>query len=101
MKMVHRRDPLKIIASMTKNDMIRNQVNRSYYYNNCKRRTWQVINEVTSHKSNKSVLNELEYSERQINNPVEIAETFGKFFLDIGPELSKDSYEEFIGETGK
>ena len=57
---------------------MRNQVNnaiknaKTSYYNNtfmtcdgnsripCK--TWQVINEVTSRKSNKSVINELEYS---------------------------------------
>ena len=37
------------------------------------RKTWQVINEVTSSKSNKSVINELEYSGKKTNNPIEIA----------------------------
>ena len=84
--------------------MSRNQVNsatenakRSYYYNTFKtcdgssRKTWQVdINEVTSRKSNKSVINELEYGGRKMNYPVEIAETFNTFFFEIGPELSKE-----------
>ena len=42
-----------------------------------------------------------------MNIPVEIAETFNRFFSEIGPELSKEmedvdiSYEEFISETSE
>ena len=124
---MYRRDRLKIIASRTKNPedwsnfkTMRNQVNNSIknaktsYYNNtfktCDgnlRKTWQVINEVTSRKSNKSVISELEYSGKKTNNPIEIAESFNKFFFEIGPELSKQikdvdvSYEEFLSETNE
>ena len=96
---------------------MRNQVNnaiknakRSYYYNtfktyNCK--TWQVINEITSRKSGKSVINELECNGKKTNNPTEIAETFNTFFSETGSELSKEiedvdvSYKEFIDQTNE
>ena len=120
--MMYRRDRLKIIGSRTKNPedwshfkKMRVQVNnatknaKTSYYNNTFRtcdgnshKTWQVIYEATSRKSNKSVINELEYSGKKTHNPIEIAETFNKFFSKIGPELSNQikhvdvSYEEFL-----
>ena len=126
-KMVYRRDRLKIIALRTKNpedwsdfkkmrNHIKNAIKnaKTCYYNNTfktcdgnSRKTWQVITEVTSRKSNKSVINELEYSGKKTNNPIEIAETFNKFFSEVGPELSKQikdvdvSYEEFLSETNE
>ena len=96
---------------------MRNQVNnaiknakRSYYYNTFKtydcnsRKTWQVINEITSHKS---VINELECNGKKTNNPTEIAETFNTFFSEISSELSKEiededvSYKQFIDQTNE
>ena len=99
---------------------MRNQVNnaiknakRSSYYNTFKtydcnsRKTWQVINEITSRKSGKSVINELKCNGKKTNNPTEIAETFNTFFSEIGSELSKEiedvdvSYKEFIDQTNE
>ena len=59
--------------------------------------------------TNKTVINELEYGGRKMNNQVEIAETFNKFFSEIGPELSKEiedvdisyMYEEFLSKTNE
>ena len=113
-KTMYRGDRLKKIASITKNPedwnnykKMRNQVNnaiknakRSYYYNTFKtydcnsRKTWQVINEITSRKSGKSVINELECNGKKTNNPTEIAETFNTFFSEIGSELSKKEFIE-------
>ena len=55
--------------------MVKNQVNweinsakKAYYenaFNNCygdQRKTWKTINELTSRKSNKTVINEMEYN---------------------------------------
>ncbi len=71
------------------------------------RKTWQVINEITSRKSGKSVINELECNGKKTNNPTEIAETFNTFFSEIGSELSKEiedvdvSYKEFLDQLAK
>ena len=76
---MQRRDRLEvIIASMTKNledqlesfqnDMIRNQIIVLIITIILKRKTWQVINEVTPCKSNKSVLNELPNRSKHSSN---------------------------------
>ena len=122
--LMYRRDRLKIKALRTRDPSdwnnfwkLRNEVNnaiknvkKSYYktfeaYNGNSRKTWETINEVTRHKSDKAAINELELRGTILTNLNEIAEGFIKFFAEIGPELSKDieevstSFDEYIDQT--
>ena len=63
------------------------------------------LNELTSRKSNKTVTNEMEYN--WVNFQTDIAEVLNQFFIENGPNLSKDptevdkSFEEFLTEIDK
>ena len=100
--------------------MVKNQVNweingakKAYYenaFNNCcgnQRKTWKTINELTSRKSNKTVINEMEYNGVNSGDQTAIAEMLNSFFTGIGPSLRRDvtevdkSFEEFLTETEK
>ena len=79
-------------------------------FNNCygdQRKTWKTINELTSRKSNKTVINEMEYNGVNSGDQTDIAEMLNSFFTEIGPSLSRDvtevdkSFEEFLTETDK
>ena len=65
----------------------------SYYLKSFKacdgnsRKTWEIINEVTGRKSEKAIINELEFEDKKLTDPSEIAEGFNKFFAAIGPKL--------------
>ena len=108
--MMHLRDRLKIKAIWS-GDAIewntfkraRNNVNnaiknakKSYYLNSftaCdgnSRKTWELINEVTGRKSEKAIINELEFEDKKLPDSTEIAEDFNKFFAKIGPKLSEN-----------
>ena len=66
------------------------------------RKTWEIINEVTGCKSEKAILNELEFEGKKSTDPTEIAEGFNKFFAEIGPKLSENiedtdtCFDEFV-----
>ena len=91
--MMHFRDRLKIkaIRSGDPNDWndkrVRNNANnaiknakKSYYlksFTACdgnSRKTWEIINEVTGRKSEKAIINELEFERKKLTDPTEIAE---------------------------
>ena len=63
--------------------------------------------ELTSRKSNRTVINEVEYCGQNSENSLEAAEIFNTFFSEIGANLSTDvaetavSYSEFLTETDK
>ena len=97
---------------------MRNQVNRdintakqAYYKNasnNCsgdQRKTWKTINELTSRKSNKTVINEIDYNGQNSENQADVAEMLNSFLTESVPNLSShvtevvDSFEEFLSET--
>ena len=99
---------------------LKNQINKeiktakqNYYINafdrfsGDTRKTWQTINELTCRKSNRTVINEVEYCGQNTENSLEAAEIFNTFFSEIGTNLSKDvaeaavSYSEFLTETDK
>ena len=99
---------------------LKNQINKeikiakqNYYINafdkfsGDTRKTWQTINELTCRKSNRTVINEIEYCGQKSENSLEAAEIFNTFFSEIGANLSKDvaeaavSYSEFLTETDK
>ena len=71
------------------------------------KRRWQTINEITCRKSNRTVINEIEYCGQKSENSLEAAEIFNTFFSEIGANLSEDaaeaavSYSEFLTETDK
>lgn len=86
--------------------MVKNQVNweinsakKAYYenaFNNCygdQRKTWKTINDLTSRKSNKTVINEMEYNGVNSGDQTDIAEMLNSFFTEIGPSLSRDVTE--------
>ena len=124
-KMMHLRDRLKIKA-IRSGDAIdwnnfkrsRNNVNnaikiakKSYYsksFTACdgnSRKTWEIINEVTGRKSEKAIINELEFEDKKLTDPTEIAEGFNKFFAKIGPKLSENiedidiCFDEFVNQS--
>ena len=86
--------------------MVKNQVNweinsakKAYYenaFNKCygdQKKTWKTINELTSRKSNKTVINEMEYNGVNSGDQTDIAEMLNSFFTEIGPSLSRDVTE--------
>ena len=126
-KRMNVRDRLKKKAIKTENTSIwnqfrklENQVNqeiksakKAYYnnaFNNCagdQRKTWKTINELTSRKSNKTVMNEIQYQGQKTNSRAEVSELLNTFFVEIGPSLSRNvanvdtTYEEFLCATTK
>ena len=45
---------------------------------------------MTGRKSEKAIINELEFEDKKLTDPTEIAEGFNKFFAEIGPKLSEN-----------
>ena len=103
------RDRLKRKAIKTKDPFIWNQfrifqnhvnweinrAKRAYYenaFNNCcrdQRKTWKTMNELTSRKSNKTVINEMEYTGVNSGDQTDIAKMLISFFTEIGPSLTE------------
>ncbi|CAH3121114.1 unnamed protein product, partial [Porites lobata] len=82
---------------------VKNKVNQEIkatkkaYYNNSfnnyagdQRKTWKTINELTSRKSNKTIINEIQYQGLKSSNQAEVAELLNTFFIEIGPRLSRN-----------
>ena len=123
--MMHLRDRLKIKAirsgdAIDWNNFKRacNNVNnaikkakKSYYlksFSACdgnSHKTWDIINDVTGCKSEVAIINELEFEDKKLTDPTEIAEGFNKFFAEIGPKLSKNiadtdtCLDEFLNQS--
>ena len=58
-------------------------------HNNLKK-TWELINEVINKRnSKKSLPNKFYQGNEEITDPVNIAETFNKYFVDVGPNLAQ------------
>ena len=78
------------------NNAIKN-AKKSYYlksFTACdgnSRKTWEIINEVTGRKSEKAIINELEFEDKILTDPTEIAQGFNKFFAEIGPLFAQAS----------
>ena len=129
-KQMNFRDRLKNKAIKTKDAFIwnqfrkvKNQVNqeikspkKAYYnynaFNNYagdQRKTWKTtcINELTSRKSNITVINEIQHQGQKSRNQVEISELLNNSFIEIGPSLRRNvanvdtTYEEFLCATAK
>ena len=92
------------------NNAIKN-AKKSYYlksFTACdgnSRKTWEIINEVMGCKSEKAIINKLEFEDKKLTDPTEIAEGFNKFFAEIGPKLSENiedadtCFDEFLNQS--
>ena len=107
---MRKRDFLKKKAERTKdqycwNDFkaARNEVNnsikyakRKYFCDNlsaCKkdpRKTWQLVNELSSHQHMKKVIADIEIGDINISSASEMAEAFNCHFANIGHDLARD-----------
>ena len=73
------------------NNAIKN-AKKSYYlksFTACdgnSRKTWEIINEMTVLKSEKAIINKLEFEDKKLTDPTEIAEGFNKFSAEISPQ---------------
>ena len=72
------------------------------------RKTWQIINELTSRTSGKSSVRELRVDGQSVTNPTELAEKFNHHFATIGtklageiPESASTSYHNYLTGTNK
>ena len=127
-KQMHDRDILKLraIRSKNPNDWVhfkrqRNKVNsatrlaKQVYYQNMlnehkgdSRKTWQIINELSSRNFVETSVKQLNVNEQSVTAPAEIAHEFNRYFATIGPKLASDipssdgnSYLNYLTSTDK
>lgn len=127
-KQMHDRDILKLraIRSKNPNDWVhfkrqRNKVNsatrlaKQIYYQNMlnehkgdSRKTWQIINELSSRNFVETSVKQLNVNEQSVTAPAEIAHEFNRYFATIGPKLASDipssdgnSYLNYLTSTDK
>ena len=127
-KQMHDRDILKLraIRSKNPNDWVhfkrqRNKVNsatrlaKEVYYQNMlnehkgdSRKTWQIINELSSRNFVETSVKQLNVNEQSVTAPAEIAHEFNRYFATIGPKLASDipssdgnSYLNYLTSTDK
>ena len=125
-KQMHERDILiiKVIksndpAAWAKLKKQRNIVNKAvkqakqFYYQTSfsdhkgdSRKTWQIINELTSRTSGKSSVRELRVDGQSVTNPAELEKKFNHHFATIGtkfggeiPESASTSYHNYLTGT--
>ena len=107
---MRKRDFLKKKAEQTKDQSCwddfktaRNEVNNSIKYAKCKyfsdnlaasrknpRKTWQLINELSSRQHMKKVIADIEIGDLKISSASEMAEAFNCHFANIGHDLARD-----------
>jgi hypothetical protein len=64
-------------------------------YKNDQRKTWKLLNELTSKKPNShSTVTQLKHNDKQITSSTEIANTFNTFFTKIGETLASSIQED-------
>ena len=52
-------------------------------------KTWKLINKMTNKSTGKHSIDQLQFGKITVNNPMEIAEQFNNFFVNIGSDLRK------------
>ena len=61
------------------------------------KKTWNLINELSSRNVSKTKkITQLDFEEREITAPEEIAETFNSYFSGIGEKLASDIPNLFV-----
>lgn len=71
------------------------------------RKTWKTVNELSSRKSTKTFINEIQYQGQKSKSQVDVAELLNNFFTETGPNLRRNvenvepTYEEFLCATDK
>ena len=52
-------------------------------------KTWKIINNITNRTTTKNNIDQIEMNGSIIDNPLDIAEKFNNFFVNVGPDLAK------------
>ena len=70
------------------------------------KQTWSVINETLHRKKKKSLPRVFSHNGRLLKEPVEIANAFNRYFMDIGPSLANQihthhNYKEYLRNPSK
>ena len=114
-KAIQSRDPNDWLNFKKQRNIVNNKImlaKQAYYQNTLNERkgdskkTWQIINELTSRKSGKISVKELKVNGYSITNPVDLANEFNNHFATIGPKLAEDipcsnnnSYLNYLNNT--
>ena len=53
------------------------------------RKSWQIIKDVINRNRNKATCNEFNINNKCVTDNAEIADSFNKFFVNVGPNLAK------------
>ena len=116
---MHQRDVLKIKAIQSKNPQdwsafkkARNTVNndirrakenhyKTAFCENEKnlKRTWSIINEITSRKQTSSLVKEVKCNDKTFTDPNQICEVFNEHFASIGPKLAEEIPANVTGHS--
>ena len=109
-QLMHQRDVLKIKAFQSKNpqdwsafkkarNTLNNDIKRAkeeqYKTAFCEseknlKRTWSIINEITSRKQTSSLVKEVKCNDKTFTDPNQICEVFNVHFASIGPKLAEE-----------
>ena len=70
------------------------------------KQTWSIINETLHRKKKKSLPRVFSHNGRLLKEPVEIANAFNRYFIDIGPSLANQihthrNYKEYLRNPSK
>ena len=118
-QLMHQRDVLKIKAIQSKNPQdwsafkkARNTVNndirraKENHYKTalCEneknlKRTWSIINEITSRKQTLSLVKEVKCNDKTFTDPNQICEVFNEHFASIGPKLAEEIPANVTGHS--
>ena len=66
------------------------------------RKTWQIVNELTARNSNKISNNQVDFKEKSVHGPAEIAEAFDEHFSTVAEDIctnlqrSTVNFEDFL-----
>ena len=110
LRQIHKRNYLKKLAVSTNDSSYwqqyktaRNQTNneikqakRNFFTENLElnktnpRKTWSLINELSSRKCSSRNISEIKVQDKVINSPQEMAQAFNDHFVNIGPSLAQE-----------
>ena len=96
--LAHPTDHCKMIYTRYKNTLISLlRLSKKHYFirqfemeKNNIRNTWKVINSVLNNKTTSHVIRNIIHEGRLIDNPIDIANIFNDYFVNIGPKLASN-----------
>ena len=89
-----------------KNELLEKNIRKEHKGDS--RKTWQIINELSSRNFVETSVKQLNVHEQSVTAPAEIAHEFNRYFATIGPKLASDipssgcnSYLNYLTSTDK